>query len=161
MRDGLLAGAIAGTVGTLALDVASYLDMVVRGRPASDVPALAAGRLADQLGVDLGDGEQADNRRSALGALLGYSTGVAVGAAYGVARRGRGRRRRPVRPIRSGLALGATAMTAANLPLVAMGLTDPREWGLAGWVSDIVPHLAYGVAGAVTYRAIVGDRAVR
>jgi hypothetical protein len=45
-------------------------------------------------------------------------------------------------------------MAAANGPMVAQGLTDPRTWGVAGWVSDVVPHVAYGLATAVTYRAV-------
>jgi hypothetical protein len=38
--------------------------------------------------------------------------------------------------------------------MVAQGLTDPREWGTAGWISDIVPHVAYGIVTARTYEAI-------
>jgi hypothetical protein len=37
-------------------------------------------------------------------------------------------------------------MVLANGPMVTLGLTDPRTWGLSGWVSDIVPHAAYGIA---------------
>ena len=61
-----------------------------------------------------------------LGALLGYGGGMAIGAVWGLlwlsGRPGR----------LAGVALGAAAMIPTNLPMVAMGLTDPRTWGLAG-----------------------------
>jgi hypothetical protein len=145
-------GMAAGAVGTFALDTASYLDMLVRGRPASELPARAAGQLADQAGVDLGEGDEADNRRTALGALLGYATGATVGALYALSR---GRRRRVPWPV-AGVAVGGVALVASAVPLTKLGLTDPKEWGTAGWISDIVPHAAYGFATALAYEAIAG-----
>lgn len=141
----LAAGAVAGAAGTLALDVATYADMVTRGRPASELPGQAAAQLAGRVGVDLsGDDDASKHRRSALGALLGYGTGVAVGIAWTLlrgTRAGRG-------GAGEALLVGAVALAAANGPMIAQGLTDPREWGVAGWVSDLVPHVAYG-AGVV------------
>ena len=154
MERGVVAGAIAGAVGTLSLDIVSYLDMLARGRPASSLPGEAAARLAKTAGISLGsDGDPVtDNRKSALGAILGYSTGVAIGAVYGLLSRGR---HRPT-PLARGLALGAAAMAVANGPMVAQGLTDPRTWGVAGWVSDVVPHVAYGVVTARGLDRITG-----
>jgi hypothetical protein len=149
-------GAIAGAVGTLALDVTSYLDMLVRGRAPSELPARAAGELANRLGVNLGPEERAVNRRSALGALLGYTTGVTVGIGYGLVR---GRRHRRVPSQITALLAGASAMGAGALPLTKLGLTDPREWGVEGWLADIVPHAAYGIATALTYDTISEGRA--
>src|SRR4051812_17311517 len=145
MQRGVVAGAIAGAVGTLALDLVSYADMLVQGRPASRLPAEAAALLANRLGIDLGppDDDATDHRASALGALLGYATGVAVGAVFGLVTRRRGRTR-----IATAVALGAGVMAAANGPMVAQGLTDPRTWGVRGWASDIVPHAAYGLVTA-------------
>ena len=143
-------GALAGAVGALALDATSYLDMLVRGRPPSDLPGQVAGRLAQQSGFELGAGEQAGHRRSALGALLGYATGVAVGAAYGVVL---GRRRGGPLAGRA-IAVGTVMMAAGTVPLTSMGLTDPREWGTAGWLADIIPHAAYGMATALAYEAL-------
>jgi hypothetical protein len=56
MRKPLLWGIAAGAVGTIALDVVSYLDMVVRARPASSTPADVAGVLAVRAGVELAAG---------------------------------------------------------------------------------------------------------
>lgn len=150
MKRGVAAGTIAGAVGTLALDVVSYGDMLVQGRAASALPGQTAARLAEIAGVDLGaaDSDAARNRGTALGALLGYGTGVAVGAAFGV-----WARHRSLGAL-SGPALGGVVIVVANGPMVALRLTDPRTWGVAGWVSDIVPHLAYGWVTVWTYRAI-------
>ena len=40
------------------------------------------------------------------------------------------------------------AMATANGLMSALGVTDPREWELSDWVSDVVPHLAYGAVTA-------------
>jgi hypothetical protein len=150
-----VAGAAAGAVGTIALDVTTYLDMALRGRPSSSTPSDAAGKLVDLVGLDLGDDEDtAANRRSGLGALLGYATGVGVGVAYG-ALRARVRVPNPV----AAVGLGLVAMAGSDGPLVGLGLTDPREWGAAGWAADIVPHLAYGVFTALAFEGFAGDEA--
>src|ERR671932_145617 len=78
----LLMGAAAGAVGTVALDITTYLDMAIRGRPSSEVPARTAVRLASAVGADLeprGQAvspeaeQQAHSRQSGVGALMGYS----------------------------------------------------------------------------------------
>ncbi len=65
----------AGAAGTVALDIATYADMVIRGRPSSSVPSDLAGKLTNALHVDL-EGESAgqqgnqiaEHRRSGQGA---------------------------------------------------------------------------------------------
>jgi hypothetical protein len=157
MRKPLLWGIAAGAVGTIALDVVSYLDMVVRARPASSTPAEVAGALAERAGVELAaggnDSESAGNRRSGLGALFGYGVGLGVGTAYGLLRSLLPASRRPWAPA---VGLGLAAMAASDLPATALGVTDPRTWGAAGWASDLLPHLAYGVATATVYEALAG-----
>ncbi|MCW3843090.1 hypothetical protein ONA70_23600 [Micromonospora yasonensis] len=142
-------GAIAGAVGTAALNVVSYLDMVVRARPASSAPDETAGRLASAAHVDLGPEQQATNRRSGLGALLGYATGIAAGAAFGFLA---ARRRLPL-PLAAGL-LGSGVMATTDGSIAALGVSNPRTWRRSDWVSDIVPHLAYGMATAATLRRL-------
>jgi hypothetical protein len=159
MRKPLLWGIAPGAVGTIALDVVSYLDMAVRARPASSLPAKVVGALAERAGVELAaggnDSEPAGNRRSGLGALFGYGVGLGVGAAYGQLG---SLLPEPPRPRAAAAALGLAAMAASDLPATALGVTDPRTWGAAGWVSDLLPHLAYGVATATVYQALA-DRA--
>ena len=155
----LLMGTAAGAVGTVALNLATYLDMVLRGRPSSEVPAKTAEAMVAGAGVSLSgtasgqskqEAEQrAQARRSGLGALLGYAAGLGVGALYGAIRPQLGDAPVPL----TGLALGAAAMAASDLPSVLTGTTDPREWGTSGWLADVVPHLAYGLVAALAYEA--------
>ncbi|HEV8192310.1 MAG TPA: hypothetical protein VGP82_12655 [Ktedonobacterales bacterium] len=84
----IVRGMVAGAAGSVALDIATYADMLIRGHPSSSVPAQLAGKLTEALHVDL-DGDEteqrgdqvAEQRRSGLGALLGYATGLGIGAA--------------------------------------------------------------------------------
>jgi len=160
----LVHGLMAGAVGTSVLNTVTYLDMTVRGRPASSVPSETAGKLADIAGVPLsggsngsnegeqdGDDPTADNRKEAIGALMGYLTGFGVGAAYGLLRP-----RLPARvPLAiAGVGIAAAATASTVVPYTAMGVSDPRTWGVAGWLSDIVPHLCYGWATAATFDAL-------
>lgn len=54
MLRNLVRGVAAGAVGTSALNATTYLDMLVRGRVASDLPERAAEQLAERLGIELG-----------------------------------------------------------------------------------------------------------
>jgi hypothetical protein len=149
-------GLIAGAAGTVALDMVTYLDMALRGRPSSETPQRTVRRLADALGVDLGEGERADNRRAGIGALLGYVSGLAVGVAYATMAR-RPRQRRGSWP-QAAITLMAMAMLGSNVPMTVLGVTDPRRWSAADWVADVLPHLAYGaVAAAVDNKLAVDD----
>jgi hypothetical protein len=130
MKGGLLAGALAGAAGTTTLNAVTYADMVMRGRPSSQVPEQTVETIAGRAGMSLGEDETAANRRQGLAALLGrVRTGRATAA----------------------LGLGIAASVAGEAPATALGLTDPRTWGTAGWLSDLVPHLAYGIVTATTY----------
>jgi hypothetical protein len=134
-------------VGTLALNAATYADIAVRGRPLSDVPADTVGKMADRIGLDLGHNQAAAHRRTGIGALLGYATGLTLGAGYGALRVAVPRVPLPV----AGVALAVTAMIGANAGAVEAGATDPRRWGVEGWLADIVPHLCFGFATAAAF----------
>ena len=146
-------GAMAGALGTLALNALTFADMAVRGRPSSAVPVDTVQRLERGAGVDLaaGGGEEVGrHRREGIGALLGYLTGTALGVAYALVGRplpGLAR----LHPLLAGGAVGAAAMVAANGGAVVARATDPRRWGVAGWIADIVPHAGYGVVTATAY----------
>ncbi|MGW4298041.1 hypothetical protein ACWEH1_34205 [Micromonospora chersina] len=142
-------GAIAGAVGSAALNVVSFLDMAVRGRPASSTPEQTAGKFADAAHVDLGPEEKAANRRSGLGPVIGYGTGIAAGALFGILA---ARRRIPL-PLAVGM-LGGGVMATSDGSIAALRISDPRTWSAKDWISDIVPHLAYGAAAAATWRRL-------
>ncbi|MEV4482107.1 hypothetical protein [Micromonospora coxensis] len=147
--SGLVDGAIAGAVGSAALNVVSYLDMVVRARPASSTPDETARRLAETTHVDLGPEDRAVNRRSGLGPVLGYGMGIAVGALLGALAGGR-RASLSVAPVLA----GGTVMAISDGSMTALGVTDPRAWRRTDWIADIVPHLAYGMAAAATWNRL-------
>lgn len=150
----IAAGAIAGAAGEIALNVVSYADMLVRARPASSMPGKVAERLAGGVGVDFAQpGERSDKasiRQEASGALLGYGMAIGMALAYAVARRAGLRLPVPV----AGLLMGGGAMLIADSTATALGVTDPTEWGASGWISDIVPHAAYGLVAAATIELI-------
>lgn len=150
LRRAFLAGAAAGAAGTTALNVVTYLDMAVRGRPASTTPEDTVERIAGVAGVDIpGDGAARHNRLSGLGALSGLLTGVGFGALAGLATT---KLRLPL-PVLSVL-IGAAAMAGSNTPMTALGITDPRTWDAASWISDVIPHLAYGAVTAAVLTAL-------
>jgi hypothetical protein len=152
-------GLVAGAAGTLTLEVLTYLDMAVRGRPASTVPAETARELVETAGGELAPGPGGDdareNRGQALGALLGHASGLGFAAVYGGLREQTG----PVPLAAGGVGLALAAMAGANGPATALGVTDPRTWGAEGWLSDVVPHLAYGFVTAAVYDALDGRHA--
>lgn len=153
----LLRGAIAGAAGTIALDLTTYGDMLVRGRGASSVPAQVAGVLAGQVGITPlakgSQGETADNRREAAGAILGYTTGVGIGVLYGLLR---GQPEHGASPL-AGAAVGLSAMAASDVPIALTGVSDPATWSTADWLSDLIPHLVYGLVTVAVYDALRGS----
>jgi hypothetical protein len=143
-------GAAAGAAGTTALNAVTYVDMVLRGRPASTTPERSVEQAADQAHAEIpGDERTRPNRVSGLGALTGIGTGVGVGALYGLLG-GLGVRL----PVWAGALLaGGGAMAAANVPMAAQGIADPTTWSRADWLADAVPHAAYGIVTAAAYAA--------
>lgn len=157
IREALI-GAAAGAMGTVALNITTYTDMALRGRPASSVPAQAAGQLAEKLGIDLSaegeeqDGPTAQNRQSGLGALQGYVVGLGLGVAYGLVRPHLGDVSVPL----AGLGLALAAMAGSDAPTAALGVVDPTTWPASTWAMDFGFHLPYGLVTAVAYEAL-GD----
>lgn len=143
----ILKGAAAGAAGTTALNASTYLDMTVRARPTSSTPEDTVEQLAEVTHLRIpGQGEARDNRVAGLGPLSGITTGVGVGALLGLTR---------ALHWRPPLVVGAAAATllalvGANGPMTALGITDPRTWSLESWITDVVPHLAYGIVTAAT-----------
>jgi hypothetical protein len=142
----------AALAGAAALNIVTYLDMALRARPASTTPEQTAARLSDLAHVSLGPPEQAANRRTAVGALLGYAASVAAALSVTAA----AGRRRPPTPVATAL-FTAAAMVTASAPMTLLRVTDPRRWSATDWATDIVPHLAYGLTTAAIWRRLAGD----
>jgi xanthosine utilization system XapX-like protein len=154
-----MAGVIAGATGTVALDVATYLDMAIRGRSSSSAPSQLIDVTAKSMHIPLspqGVGAQdqlAHNRESGLGALLGYINGLGVGFIYSLIRSRLQKNSLPLAAIGVGLA----AMAASDVPLFVARISNPKSWGLSGWASDFIPHLIYGLVTVTTYEALIAE----
>jgi hypothetical protein len=149
MFKAITRGAIAGAAGTTALNTVTYLDMVWRARPASQTPQQTVEKLADLADVDIpGYGEDRDNRLEGLGPLSGIAAGVGVGIVAGLLRPLLAR----VNPVVSAVLLGGAAMAATDLPMKALGITDPATWAKTDWVADAIPHLVYGAVATAALR---------
>jgi hypothetical protein len=156
---GLLAGAAAGAAGTTALNTTTYLDMAVRGRPASSTPEETITKLAGVAGVTIpGDNATRSNRIAGLGALSGLLVGVGVGAVIGLARAAGALAGWKAGGLATGIALTGAALVGGSAPMTALGVTDPRSWTPKEWISDIVPHVAYGVVATCTLLALDRSR---
>lgn len=143
-------GAAAGAAGTTALNAVTYLDMAVRGRPSSSTPEQVVETIAEKAHVSIpGDAKTRANRVEGLGPLAGLGGGVAVGVAVGLARAA-GLSTRPLVGI---LLTTLAAMVPGNGPMAVLGITDPRNWSTTEWLSDVVPHLAYGAVVKTTMDA--------
>jgi hypothetical protein len=148
---GLIRGAAAGAAGTTVLNAVTYLDMAARGRGASSTPQDTVTKLADLAGVDIrGEGAQRDNRVEGLASLTGILAGVGMGALLGGVR---------ASGLRRGMLAGTAsatllALVATNGPMTVLGITDPRTWSRADWISDVVPHVAYGAVTAAVLRGL-------
>lgn len=145
MMTHLARGAVAGAAGTTALNAATFLDMAIRGRPASSTPEQTVERGLRMAGASVpGDEQQQNARRSGLGSLLGTVAGVGAGVVLG-ALRGAGR------PSSTGGTVGTAwvlAMLVGNGPMTVLGVTNPATWAAKDWVADVVPHTAYALAAA-------------
>jgi hypothetical protein len=142
-----LRGAAAGAAGTTALNVVTYLDMAVRGRPASSTPENTVERLAQTAHLTLpGEGAVRASRVEALGALTGLVAGIGVGGIVGLAH---------ASGFRAGTLLTTlTVLVSTNGPMTVLGVTDPRTWSVVDWISDLVPHLAYAAVVTRTMDAL-------
>ncbi|MEH3079085.1 MAG: hypothetical protein PGN11_20910, partial [Quadrisphaera sp.] len=97
-----------------------------------------------------GSGAERRHRLTALGALSGTAAGLATGVLVSAARAAGLRFSAPV----GAAVTGAVAMAATDLPMGALGVSDPRTWSRQEWVADAVPHLAFGAAAHATLRAL-------
>ncbi|MFP5363180.1 MAG: hypothetical protein ACLGI5_10680 [Thermoleophilia bacterium] len=150
MSAELMRGLASGALGTAALNMTTYLDVAIRGRAMSSVPEQDVEKLADIAGVELAAGrsdEEAENRKQGLGALIGYVTGLGIGAVYGLVRP---HARAVPLPV-AAVAVGLGAMAATDGATTLLGNADPTQWSAKSWATDIVPHLAYGAAAVAGY----------
>jgi len=142
----IVSGIAAGAAGTAVLDATSYADMAIRARPSSKVPKQVVKEFARWSGVQ----RLPRARAQGLSMLLGYADGFGTGLVFGTLRP----RMRAVPWFVAGLGLAAVSLVISEGTATAMGKTDPRQWGLSGWLSDIVPRALYGCVTCLVYDAL-------
>jgi hypothetical protein len=143
-------GLIAGFVGTVAMTIASTIEMKLRKRPPSTVPADAAGKV---LHVAPRDG--AGKQRFSNLVHYAYGTGWGLGrAALGAALCGataRGRRRSLIGP----LAFFGAVWGASLVMLPRLGVAKPFwRWGAKAVAIDAFHHGVYAAATDGAYRLL-------
>ena len=87
-----------------------------------------------------------------LGPLTGLAAGIGIGVLAGLARAAGYRSTPPV----GALLTSVGALVGTNGPMTVLGITDPRTWSRTDWISDLVPHAAYGAV--VTTTMVAFDR---
>jgi hypothetical protein len=136
----------------VALNIVTHGDMAIRGRSPSDLPPRVAGTVAMRLAIDLGKKDRRANREAGLGALLGYGSGLIYGAFYGAIEG-----RSTTFPLWARVIVLTSVATTGEWVATGLGLTNPRKWGLVGWVETLVPRAAYAMATIGTYNQL-GER---
>ena len=118
-------GLLAGAAGTTALTAATYLDMTLRGRPASTVPEQTVQALLSATGQRLaGSGTERASRATGLGALLGIANGLTVGVVSSIVRSAGVRMPFPV----GAVVKGTASLATTDVPVALLGVSDPRTW---------------------------------
>ncbi len=135
-------GLFAGLFGTVAMTVSSTAEMKIRGRPASNAPAVAAGKV---LGVEPKD-EEGEARFSTL-VHWGYGTGWgAVRGLVGTAGL--------EGPAAAAAHFGAV-WGAEQVMLPALNVAPPFwTWGAKEVGIDAFHHLVYATATSVAYSVL-------
>lgn len=153
------AGAIAGAVGTLAMDLIWYArhrqgdgdepftDWEFSASTDSFEDASAPGRvgkrIADTLGVDLPD-EAAGETSNVMHWLMG----VGYGVGHGVLNDGRS-------TVAAGLLTGVGAFANSYATLGVIGVYEPIwEYDAETLWKDLSAHLAFGLATSAAYRLL-------
>lgn len=142
----VLYGVAAGAAGTAVLNAATYADMAIRVRPPSKVPR----RVVKEFARWTGTRRLPRERAQGLSMLLGYADGFGTGVLFGVLRP----RMREVPWFVAGLGLAAFTLILSEGTATAMGKTNPRDWGISGWLTDLAPRVLYGCVTCAVYDAL-------
>lgn len=131
-------GALAGAVATAAMTVSSTIEMKLRGREASGVPAKAAGKV---LGVQPRDPEGA----ARFGNYVHWSYGTAWGAVGGLIRTS-------IPEPYASVAHFSSVWGSEVTMLPALEVVPPLpEWGAKEIAIDVLHHAVYIAAFAGTW----------
>lgn len=157
----LVRGAVAGVVGTIAMDLLwwqrsrrdgsddDFLTWEFAGGADSfddaGAPAQVGRRAASLVGVDLPD-EAADTTTNIMHWLTGVGYGIAHALVHGGAH-----------PLSSGLMTGAGTFTNSYASLGALDIYDPIwEYDQETLAKDLTAHLVFGLGVGITHGMLSG-----
>lgn len=157
----VIAGAVAGAVGTLAMDLVwwgrhragggdqPFTEWDVATTDSFDdagAPAQVAQKVTDAVGVDLPDDEAGTTTN-----VMHWLTGVGYGIGHGLLRDGRG-------TVAAGLATGVGAFATSYATLGAAGFYEPIwEYDPETLYKDLSAHLAFGMATSAAFALLSGS----
>ena len=144
IAEGIGAGLIAGFAGTIAITLSQMLEMKIRGRKASTVPADAATKVLD---IQPKEGKK-NHFSNQVHWIYGTTWGIARGL-FGAA----GLRGWSATGLHGAAVLG-TAMVIEPALKVAPPIT---EWSKEDIAMDVLHHAVYAIAVGLVFDAIVGD----
>jgi hypothetical protein len=137
-------GLVAGVAATAAMTVSSTVEMRLRGRPPSAVPAKVAARLLDVEPSDLTGGR--------FPAIAHGVSGLGLGATRGLIDLA-GLRGSP-----ASLAFFAVSWSPDLVVVPAAGAAPPPwRWGVLETALSGLHHGVYAAAGDAVYRALAGS----
>lgn len=151
---GIIAGTIAGVVASFAMDRFQAIVSPLLPSSDDDQPSKpATERVADALSRQVSGKALPDAEKPLGGQVVHYVTGIALGAAYGIAAEFR-----PSVTAGYGTAFGLGTATLLDEALVpAVGLGDaPWDAGAATNLYSYASHLVFGTVSEIVRRQISG-----
>lgn len=160
----IVAGTIAGVVGTVAMDLLWY-DRYRRGGgddgfsdwefatgtssfDEASAPGQVGKKIADTVGVEVPD-EAAGPTTN----VMHWLTGVGYGLAHALFQNGRG-------PVGGGIGTGVGAFGNSYATMGALGIYDPIwTYDRDALGKDLSAHLVFGAATGIAYRLFAGSTA--
>lgn len=155
----IVAGSLAGAVGTLAMDLLWYRryrdgggeDTFVDWEFSDSAPSFdeagAPGEAAQQL-TDAVDMELPDEAAGPATNVMHWLTGVGYGALHGLLQDGRN-------PLVAGVTTGAGAFANSYATLGAMGIYEPIwEYDRETLARDLSAHLLFGLTTGLTHAVL-------
>ena len=142
-------GLLAGAIGAVAMSIASTIEMKLRKRPPSTMPADAAGKV-----LHVQPRDEAGKKRFATLVHYAYGTSLGLGrAALAVLACAAGRRRQ--RGLVEPVAFFAAVWGASLVMLPALRLAKPFwRWGAKEVAIDAFHHGVYAAATNGAYRLL-------
>jgi hypothetical protein len=159
----VVAGAVAGAVGTVAMDVVWYVRHRRGGATTGPLAwefggvstgddVSAPGQVGQKVAERLVGHELDDRWAQPIQNLVPWGTGIAWGAQFGLVAGARGRR-----SWAAGLALGPVAWLTSYVVLPIAGVYRPIwEYDATTLAKDLSAHLVYGAATGAAFGSLAG-----